>query len=205
MNTTLGRARAALKLSKSAPALIKQAEVMIAAVTNNPHFPSPRPPLATLNADVTAADSSETAAKGRAPGAATVRNDKCATLVVDLQQLRGYVQEVADANPAIAAQIIESAGMMVAKVGVRPAPAFAAKPGALSGSVDLVAKAAGRRACYEWQWSLDQKTWTVLPTTVHARTTVVGLTPGATAFFRYRPVTSAGEGDWSQIVSLTVK
>ena len=34
---------------------------------------------------------------------------------------------------------------------------------------------------------------------------VTGLAPGATVQFRYRPVTKAGEGDWSQTVVLLVK
>jgi hypothetical protein len=36
-------------------------------------------------------------------------------------------------------------------------------------------------------------------------TPVTGLTPASTAQFRYRPVTKAGEGDWSQTVVLLVK
>jgi hypothetical protein len=43
------------------------------------------------------------------------------------------------------------------------------------------------------------------PVTLQAKTTVAGLTPGATVQFRYRPVTKAGEGDWSQTVVLLVK
>jgi hypothetical protein len=34
---------------------------------------------------------------------------------------------------------------------------------------------------------------------------VMGLTPGATVVFRCRPVTKAGEGDWSQPSAIIVK
>lgn len=205
MSTTTNRPIAALKLPTTPPALIKRAEVIAAAVTGNAHFPTPRPPLATLTADITAADAAETTAKTRAPGSATTRDDRCLVVVADLQQLRSYVQEVADATPASGAQIIESAGMFVRTVSRRTKPAFAVEQGAVSGSVKLAVKAAGRRASYEWQTSADQKTWSTLPTTVKAATTVSALTPGATVFFRYRVVTSAGEGDWSQILSFLVK
>jgi len=39
---------------------------------------------------------------------------------------------------------------------------------------------------------------------MQAKTTVAGLTPGASVQFRYRPATKSGEGDWSQPVTLIV-
>jgi hypothetical protein len=42
------------------------------------------------------------------------------------------------------------------------------------------------------------KTWVITPATLQAKTTVTGLTPGATVEFRYRSVTKTGEGNWSQ-------
>jgi DNA-directed RNA polymerase specialized sigma24 family protein len=54
--------------------------------------------------------------------------------------------------------------------------------------------------------SLDGgKTWVAAPSTLQAKTNVYGFAPGATVLFRFRPVTKAGEGDWSQPVSLIVK
>jgi hypothetical protein len=72
--------------------------------------------------------------------------------------------------------------------------------------VRLVAKAAAVRAPYEWEWSADgEKTWTQLPSTLQAKTTVTGLTPATTYQFRYRATTKVGEGDWTQVTSLLVK
>ncbi|HEY8087061.1 MAG TPA: fibronectin type III domain-containing protein [Polyangiaceae bacterium] len=49
---------------------------------------------------------------------------------------------------------------------------------------------AARRASYEWRYSLDGgKTWVPTAATLQTRTTVTGLTPGATVTFRYRAVT----------------
>ena len=65
---------------------------------------------------------------------------------------------------------------------------------------------AGRRASYEWQWSGDGgKTWTNVPATLQAKTTVLGLPSGTVLQFRVRAVTRTGEGDWSQVVSVLVK
>src|SRR5208337_3645198 len=102
--------------------------------------------------------------------------------------------------------IIQSAGIAVRKTAVRPPRVFDAKPGVVTGSVKLVAAAAARRAAYEWQSSTDGgKTWVNAPSTLQARTTLPGLAAGTTVQFKYRPVTTAGEGDWSQPVSLLVR
>jgi hypothetical protein len=95
--------------------------------------------------------------------------------------------------------------MAVRKAPTRRARAFEANPGAVSGTAAVVAVTASRRASYEWQYSADGgKTWILAPATLQAKTTIAGLVAGATVLFRYRPVTKAGEGDWSQAVSLVI-
>jgi hypothetical protein len=102
--------------------------------------------------------------------------------------------------------IVQSAGILVRKTPVFPPRIFTAKPGDVSGSVQLITHAVDRRASYEWQCCTDGgKTWVLLPVTLQAKTVVLGMTPGATVSFRYRPVTKAGEGDWSQPTSLLVR
>ena len=104
------------------------------------------------------------------------------------------------------AAIIQGAGLGVRKIATHAARAFAAKQGTVSGTAKITAVSAGHRASYEWEYSVDGgKTWVAAPTTLQAKTTVVGLAAGTTAQFRYRPVTKAGEGDWSQAVVLLVK
>jgi hypothetical protein len=142
----------------------------------------------------------------RAKGAVATRNEKRAALVSLLEQLRAYVQARADASPENGASIIESAGMAVRKVATHAARTFTAKAGAVSGSVTLYAKSVGDRAAYMWEYSTDGgKTWIATPVTLQAKTTISGLTPGATVQFRYQPVSKTGEGDWSQTVLLLVK
>jgi hypothetical protein len=197
---------AILKLPKSVPALLTFAQAILTAMTGNPSFPSPVPALAMVAAAIAALHAAESAALARTKGAVADRDDKRAALVALLKQWLPYVQTVADADVETAATVIQSAGISVKKTAVRKPRVFAAEQGAMSGSAKLVAASAGRRASYEWQYSTDGgKTWVIAPASLQAKTTVVGLTPGATVEFRYRPVTKTGEGNWSQTVQLIVK
>jgi hypothetical protein len=140
-------------------------------------------------------------------GAATVRNDKRAAVVVLLQQLRAYVQNIADATPESGASIIESSGLAVRKSITRGKQQFAAKQGSLSGSAVVTAVSAGPRSSYEWQYSVDGgKTWVDAPSTTQGKTTVHGLPTATAVLFRYLAVTpKGGQGDWSAPLTLVVK
>ena len=196
---------AALGLPRSISLLLVYAENIVTRMTGNPYFPTPTPNLASVTTHIGDLRVAEAAALARTKGAATVRNQKRTALVSDLQALRAYVQTVADADPGNAAAIIESAGLAVRKTATRHARALAAKPGSVSGVANVTAAVAARRASYEWQYSTDGgKTWITLPATLQAKTTVSGLAPATTVQFRSRAVTKAGEGDWSQPVSLMI-
>jgi hypothetical protein len=178
----------------------------VKAVTGNPAFPAAAPTLTAVTQAITELQTAETAALARTKGAVAVRNEKRATLIKLLQELRGNIQTVADANPDTAGSVIQSAGIAVKKTPVRAKRTFTAKPGAVSGSVLLVTDAAARRAFYEWQYSADGgKTWLAAGSTLKTSTTVPGLTPGASLMFRYRAGTKTGEGDWSQTAQIIVK
>jgi hypothetical protein len=199
------RAIAVLKLSKKIKNIITFANSVSTSMAGNAYFPSPTPPLATLDADVTALNTAETAVLSRVKGATQNRNAKLAKVHGDLENIRTYVQTRADADPSNATAIIESAGMTVRKVTLHDKPVLTVKEGSVSGTVNLVAKAAGHRAAYGWQYSTDQKTWTTLPSTLQAKTGVSGLTTGTVYYFRVQPLIKSGEENWSQVVALLVK
>jgi hypothetical protein len=201
------RAIAVLKMSPKVKSLITFAQSVATTMTDNSTFPSPSPTLTTFQADIAALVTAETAALARAKGAADTRNSKLAVVRADLASLRNYVQNVVDAsNPANSESIIGSAGMAVRKVTLHDKPALAVKQGSVSGTVTLSAKAAAKKAAYNWQYSTDQKTWTSLPQTLKAKTGVSGLTSGTIYYFRSQALTpKGGEGDWGQIVALLVK
>ena len=200
------RSIVALKLPYPIPALIAYAQQIVKAMTGNPAFPSPVPALSIVTVAIVALQDAQTSALTRVKGAVVTRNEKRTALLMLLQQLKGYIQTQADANVENGASIIASAGVSVKKPVVRAPRVFEAKLGPVSGTAKLVAPSGGLRASYEWQYSTDGgKTWVLAPVTLQAKTTILGLTPGTTVQFRYRPVTKTGEGDWSQTVVLIVK
>ncbi|HEX8794731.1 MAG TPA: hypothetical protein VF765_27480 [Polyangiaceae bacterium] len=190
----------------SVVALLKYTQALIAALTNNTHFTDAAAVLAALQGAFTMLDTSETTAKTRAIGTVAARDNAKNALLTQLHGAKAYVQQKADANPEQAQAIIESAGMAVRKTPIRVKLGFTVKPGPVTGSVHLSARSAARRASYEWEWSADGgKTWTLLPSTLQAKTTVPNLPVGTSCSFRFRPVTKTGEADWSQVVTMLVK
>jgi hypothetical protein len=206
INTSIHRATISLKLPAKVADFIAFVVGIVHAMTNNPAFPTPVPALSVISAAVSELQAAETLALTKAKGTAAARNDKRAVVVSLLQQLRGYVQAVADATPENGATIIQSAGIAVRKIPQRAARVFAAKQGPVSGSAKLTATVSARRASYEWQYSTDGgKTWVSAPASLQAKTTIVGLPVGSSVQFRSKTVTKTGEGDWSQAIALLVK
>jgi hypothetical protein len=204
--TNQNRVFVALKLPSPVPKLIKVAQAILAAQTGNPHIPSPSPPLATLTTALGALVTTEAATKTRAAGTVAARDVARTNLLSLLQATKANVQQLADASPEQGEAIVTSAGMAVRKTAAQTKPPFAAKPGAVSGTVVLAARAAAVRASYEWEWSGDGgKTWTAVPPTLQAKTEIPGLPVATTVQFRFRAVTKAGAGDWSQPTALLVK
>lgn len=193
-----------LKRPKSVVSQIAFAQAIASAMANNATmFPAPTPPLATLNTDIDNVVSAQTVASTKAKGAAAARNDKLAIVIADLDQERGYVQKIVDATPSQAETIAQAAGMALRKVPTRNIPDVSVKPGKVSGTVLLQAKGA-KYAAHEWQTSSDGKTWTSVPSTMEAKTTVSGLTVGTTVYVQHRTVSKTGISNWSQPVSTIV-
>ena len=195
---------AALTLSPKVPLLITQCQTITEGVAASPLFTSLAALLTAVNGGITGLVAAEATAMTRVKGAAQARDLKRDDLKTLMHQLKADVQKVADADPANAETIILSARMAVRKPTTRSKATFVATRGTVSGSAKLVVKAAAGRASYEWQYSTDGKTWTNMPVTLKAKTTIEGLIPGTTYSFRYRAVTKAGEGDWSAIANLVM-
>lgn len=197
------RAIATLKLPKNTSALVTFAVGVVKAMTGNANFPSP-PSLTDLETAITALQTAETAAAARTKGAAAVRNQKKQVVVTLLEGERTYVQSVADTNPENGPGIVEGSGFALRKNPIHPPRGFTVKATG-AGAVKIVVPAAAARASYEWQYSVDGgKTWVALPGTLKAKTTLTGLTPQSTVQVRYRALTKAGEGEWSQPVTQVV-
>ncbi len=193
-------------LPRPVPLLIPFAQNVVQQMTGNAHFLTPTTPLADVSAAIAALQAAETATLSGLKGTVVVRNDRKAALVTLMGELRNYVQKTADADAQNAAAIIQSSGFSLRKTPARKPRVFAAKPGAVSGSVDVVTARASVRASYEWQYSVDGgKTWIEAPPSLRSSTTIVGLPIAVSVQLRSRAVTKAGPGDWTQPLAIVVK
>ena len=205
--TALSGPMAVLILPRSAKELLTVGKAVHDAMVNNPNFPSPNPPLVIFKEKLDTLDKAETKAAARTKGATEARDAIKKEVVNDMYHLRDYVQSVAEkiAIPEAAAAVITSAFMSVKKVPKRDVPPLAAKNTGVPGHVALAAKAVAPVASYYWEYSLDQETWTPVPETLQASTTIDGLPWAKLAYFRFRALTRVGKGDYSPVVSLLVQ
>lgn len=169
-------------------------------------FPTPAPSLATFNTNIDALEAAEAVASTHVTGSAALR-DQAYDLVLDnVHSLQAYVQVLADAAADVddAIALILNSGFDLKSQGTFVKPEFEVVNSEISGAVELVAKSSGSHSANEWRRSTDGINWTMLPSTIKAKTTESGLTPGATVYFQHRPVLSDGVGNWSQVVSIIV-
>lgn len=206
-NTAMSGPMAVLYLPRSAKELLTVGKAVHDAMANNPSFPSPNPPLNVFKAKLTALDEAETKAAARTWGAATARDALKKEVVNDMNHLRDYVQGVAEKIPLpeTAAAVITSAFMRVKKVPQRVVPPLTAKNTGVPGQVALAAKTVAPVASYYWEYSFDQESWTPVPETLKASTTIDGLPWAKLTYFRFRALTRTGKGDYSPVVSLLVQ
>jgi hypothetical protein len=100
--------------------------------------------------------------------------------------------------------------MHLAAVGTRAKPILAAGLGTVSGLVILEANRgllnkSKKAKFYEWQYTLDGKTFLAAPTTAKVRTSIAGLPPLTTVGFRVRVTDTVTVGEWTQVVSILVQ
>jgi hypothetical protein len=190
----------------NASSLVVFARAIVEAMTKNPWFTTPVPPLSKLQAAIDQLDKANTAALSRTTGLAGAKNEARKKLVDLLHLVKAYVQSVADENPDEAASIITSAALHVVGKSLVVKLTLAVRKGRVSGSVELVAKAVAKLATYDWQVSEDGgKTWIDLPRTLQAKTTRSGLVTGRTYWFRTRALTRRWATNWSDPVAYVVQ
>lgn len=206
-HTALSGPLAVLMLPRSTKELITFGKAVHDAMDGNPNFPSPNPPLSVFRANLTSLDDAETKAAARGNGAVEARDALKRLVVNDMYHLCDYVQGVAEKVPLpeAAAAVITSAFMSIRKVPQRVTPPLTAKNTGVPGRVALAAKPVAKEATYYWEYSLDQVTWTPVPETIKASTAIDGLPFANVSYFRFRALTRAGKGDYSQVVSLLVQ
>ena len=198
------RAIVAFKIPRRNNDRINYARSVAAAMTGNPRFPSPTPTIAEFEAHIDAAAEMQARVLIGPIGTAAQRDARFAQIRSDLEQLRRYVESLAAASSTEARAIIESAGMSVKRPGLHDKQPLVVKAGPVTGSVVVVAKAAGDRSTYEWQYAKAGEAWIDLEPTRQSQKVLAGLVAGSTYQFRVRSVTRTGRSDFGEVVSFLV-
>ncbi|MBI3502076.1 MAG: hypothetical protein HY063_09795 [Bacteroidetes bacterium] len=192
---------------------------------NNANFPTLQNDLPQLQADINLLTADEGDVLKRKPGAASAANEKKLEIYNQLDGMRATVQRVVNlpANVANAAAMVQGAGMLVkGKGGQKGKDNLTVHNGDMSGSCDLIAKAAAKKAAYLWQQSTDNVNWVYCDPicTLETKNTVFNLAVKTDYWFRFRAILpakarkvktskklkkeKAADADWSQSVKITV-
>ncbi len=185
--------------------LLEFAEMVVAKITNNPNFTSPGTVLTDLAAATTAFGTALTN-KGTQKDVGNALASARQNLVDKITHTKDYVNGCSEKAPADQAKaIIESSGFRVRKVVVRTKLPVDVKYGPNSGTAVVDARAVARDAVYFFQVSTDQKTWASCGQIMKCKTTVTGLIPGTTYYFRVQAQTRKGLVDWTAPVGIVMR
>jgi hypothetical protein len=159
------------------------------AVQKEPALANVVPAASVMNADTAALNVALVAAEGGGPIPTSAVETAVASLKQDYQLLAKSVQGILRSGPIEAVPGILSAILMYqSNVGKRKpkAPFEVVQPTTWpSGSVHAIALAVPSAQTYGWEFSVDQKSWTVV-TTAQSDAVLTGFTPGTMYYFRFR-------------------
>ena len=197
--------RIKLNLRQAVPDKLQTGRQIVAAMTNNPNFASPHPPLADVAASLSTLDEAYKAyqiAKVDARTKAAVTDDAEIEVDSQLRKLAAYVESIADKDETI----IASAGMLTKAVrtapSALPAPeALSATAGAHEGEINLGWRKVENSRSYIIQISSDPPSvdsWGHAETVTVANKTLQNLTSGKKYWFRVAAIGSLGQSGWSE-------
>jgi len=202
--TLVKRVTVALNFPGKIAEFILFAKAVFKAMTGNAYFTASAGKVTVLNVDITALDAAQTGCITTPPTVSVeARNVALEVVKNDLRALRNDVQTIADANPTKAEAIIISASMATKKAITHNKQKDSVKNSVEEGCVDLIAEGKGP---HEWRMSVDNSTWTPLPSSMISKTTVSDLTPGSVYYFQNRQMLRNDvKTEWSQSIKIRVK
>src|SRR5437588_12419922 len=193
----------------SIPEKIARSQQIVAALTGNPNFAAPHPPLAQVTAainELEAASNAVQAARQEAKAKTAAQHDKEEALDRMVTQVVAHVESVAGDDE----QLIMSAGLDVrGSVAFASASASAthSAPTALTatfgdhdGEPDLTWDTVRGARSYVVERSPDPPTetsWVHAAVCTRSKTTIEDLTSGTRYWFRVAAVTATGQSPWS--------
>jgi len=199
--------------AKNFPDLLERGKSFHNGLSTHPTiFVDPNPSLVILWNKVQTFDTAQQLALTRVMGSAAARDDKARELITCLETGRAYVQALADANPAQAVTIIESASLKVASVKSQSKPllrAVQSEPGTpvrLIANVGILTAKTKGKVFFNWQYSDNNgKSWSDAPSTPYGTTQIAGLTPLTPYAFRVSVSDPSGPHGWSPSVIILVQ
>lgn len=202
-------AKVRLRLSRlSVPELLERAQQIVSAMTGNPDFPTPNPPLASVTAaadDLDKANNTANTARMESKAKTVLANEQADKLRGMLTNLGSYVENIANGKDAV----INGAGMDVkapASAGAVPGvvTGLEATTGDNDGEIDLSWNSIDGISSYVVERSLKpppDAAWQHQGAVTKSRTTANGLASGTRYWFRVAAVGAKGQGGWSDIAS----
>jgi fibronectin type III domain protein len=184
---------------------IARCRQIITAMTGNPNFPTPNPPLATVTTalnDADAASSAAQAARQDAKAKTVTQNDKDDFASGLMNQLAAYVENIAGGDESI----IRSAGMDTKAAGSAPTSIpdppenLNTTAGDRDGEIDLSWEAVPGAKSYVIEQSADPPTdtsWGHASVSARSSQTMSGLKSGTRYWFRVAAVNGVGQSGWS--------
>jgi len=186
--------------------LIGLSQQIANAMTGNPSFPTPNPPLATVTG---ATDALQTAlneantARMESKNKTIVQNEQADKVRALIAQLASYVENVSEGKEAV----ITSAGMDVASP-----PSSAAEPStptgftSTTGDSDREIDLGWNSVLHAQSYVVERSTaappnavWEHQLTTTKSKVTIENLTSGTRYWFRVAAVGTKGQSGWSDI------
>lgn len=193
----------------SIPEKIARAQQIVAALTDNPNFTDPHPPLAQVTAAINELETAANAAKAARKEAkehTAAQNSKEEALDKMLTQLVAHVESIAGDDQ----QLILSAGLDPRTTASShsashpsessPPPNLTATFGDHDGEIDLAWDTVRGARSYIVERSPDPPTetsWTHAAVATRSRITIEHLTSGTRYWFRVAAVTATGNSPWS--------
>ncbi len=191
--------------SLSIPEKIARAQQIVAALTDNPNFTAPHPPLAQVTAAINALETASNAAQAaRQEAKAKTAEQNASEEELDrvVTQLVAHVESIAGGDE----KVIRSAGLDVRAPSASapsspPAPpALTATVGDHDGEIDLSWDTVRGARSYVIERSTDPTTetsWVHAGLSTRSKITIEGLTSGTRYWFRVAALTNNGQAPWS--------
>lgn len=163
-------------------------------------FVTPNPTVASVNTHLDTMDAAQVLVDTGGVNAVATRNAARNIVMEDMHAWERYVQGLIAAETDFDQKMViaVSSGLDIRVNGVRVKKDLELTQLITPGMMKMVARAAGPKAAYEWQMSQNNGTsWTTLPVTNVAKTTVSGLTAGLRYLFRFRSTVKNVTSGWS--------